>query len=77
MVRSRSPPLEGRGRGGVCNILSAKKILTPPLIRLRPPSLCSPIAPSSQLPTWEGSSCARFLAYIEHTLTVARFFEQG
>ena len=30
-MRSHSPPFKGRGRGGVCNILSAKKILTPPL----------------------------------------------
>ena len=29
-MRSRSPPLKGRGRGGVSNFLSAKYILTPP-----------------------------------------------
>jgi len=28
--RSHSPPSKGRGRGGVCNILSMRKILTPP-----------------------------------------------
>ena len=36
MVRSHSPPFKGRGRGGVCKILSAKKILTTPLTWLRP-----------------------------------------
>ena len=30
-MRSRSPPLKGRGRGGVSNFLPAKYILTPPL----------------------------------------------
>ncbi len=29
-MRSHSPPIKGRGRGGVCNILSMRKILTPP-----------------------------------------------
>ena len=28
---SRSPPFKGRGRGGVCIILSTKKLPTPPL----------------------------------------------
>ena len=28
--RRHSPPFKGRGRGGVCNILSMRKILTPP-----------------------------------------------
>ena len=28
-MRSHSPPLKGRGRGGVCNVLLSKKILTP------------------------------------------------
>ena len=30
-MRSRSPPLKGRGRGGVSNILRANDIQTPPL----------------------------------------------
>ena len=29
-MRSRSPPLKGRGRGGVCNIFIDKILLTPP-----------------------------------------------
>ena len=29
-MRSRSPPIKGRGGGGVCNLLLAMKILTPP-----------------------------------------------
>ena len=30
-MRSRSPPLKGRGRGGVSNILRVNDIQTPPL----------------------------------------------
>ena len=41
-------PLAGK------NILSARKILTHPQPGFAPPSLRSPIASSSQLPTWEG-----------------------
>ena len=36
-MRSRSPPIKGRGWGGVCNFLSMKKIQTPPRPKGTPP----------------------------------------
>ena len=49
-MRSHSPPLEGRGRGGVCNILSQREDTDP--------------TPNPS-PTREGSGCAQFSELIE------------